>query len=349
MRQKSTLLLAAAAALALGAAWQFGLRGSAPAVVDIAPGTLVFPGLAAKLTTIARIEITSKGNTLAIARAGEKWGLADRGGFPIQQDKLRELLTGLTELRITEPRTADPAQYTRLGVEDPAATGTANLLHLLGPDGKAFAELIVGHRRVRTQGNVPESIFIRRPGEAQSWLAEGRVPADADAQLWFERDIANVRSAKIVRVVSTRGDTTLEFAREDDKLVLKSPTEHPKLDDYRIEEVGRALESLTLTDVRPISEQPGEKLGTSVITTASFMVVTATVFQAGADIWVQFAVTGDGEAKAEADILAARVKGWTYQVGAWKEKSFVPTLDDLKASEPEPAAAPPASAPPSTE
>ena len=338
MRQKSTLLLAAAAVLALGAAWQFGLRAPAPAVVDIAPGTLVFPGLAGKLATIARIEITSKGNTLAIARAGEKWGLADRGGFPVQQDKLRELLTGLTELRITEQRTSDPAQYSRLGVEDPAATGTANLLRLLGPDGKSFAELIVGHRRVRTQGNVPESIFIRRPGEAQSWLAEGRVPADADAQLWFERDIANIQGAKIVRVVSTRGETVLDFAREDDKLVLKSPTEHPKLDDYRIEEVGRALESLTLTDVRPISEQPGEKLGTSVITTASGMVVTATVFQAGADIWVQFAVTGDGEAKAEADILAARVKGWAYQVGAWKEKSFVPTIDDLKASEPEPAA-----------
>ena len=47
---------------------------------------------------------------------------------------------------------------------------------------------------------------------------------------------------------------------------------------------------------------------------------------------------GDSEA---AQKLAARVKGWTYQVGAWKEKAFVPTLDDLKAEE-KPAAAPPA-------
>ena len=351
MRQRTTLLLAAAAVVALGAAWLFGVRGTPPAQIDIAPGTLVFPGLAAELGTVARIEITSKGQLLAIAPANGKWGLADRGGFPVQADKLRELLTGLTELRITEPRTADPAQYNRLGVEDPAATGTANLLRLLGADGKPIAELIVGHRRVRTQGNVPESIFIRRPGETQSWLAEGRVPADADPQLWFERDIANIPGAKIARVVASRGETTLEFVREDDKLALKSPAEHPKLDDYRIEEVGRALESLTLTDVRPAAEQPGEKIGTVVVTTTDGMTVTATVYKADKDIWAQFAATGEGDAKKAADELAARVKGWAYQVGSWKEKSFLPTIEDLKASEPEPPAgtAQPVPAPATTE
>jgi hypothetical protein len=270
---------------------------------------------------------------------GGKWGLADRDGFPVQADKLRELLTGLTELRITEPRTTDPTQYGRLGVEDPAATGTSNLLRLLAADGKPIVELIVGHRRVRTQGNVPETIFIRRPGQAQSWLAEGRLPVDADPQLWFERDIANIPAAKVAHVVSTRGDTVLDFARDGDKLALKAPAEHPKLDDYRIEEVGRAMESLTLTDVQPVAKQPGEKLGTAVITTTDGMTITATIFKADKDIWAQFAATGEGDGKKPAEELAARVQGWTYQVGAWKEKSFIPTMDDLKASEPAPPAA----------
>ena len=26
-----------------------------------------------------------------------------------------------------------------------------------------------------------------------------------------------------------------------------------------------------------------------------------------------------------------RLAGWTYQIGSWKEKSLVPTMDDLKA------------------
>ena len=83
------------------------------------PERWCFQGLAEKLQQAARVEITHAGQTLVITKGPEKWGLADRGGFPVQQDKLRELLTGLTELRLTEPRTSDPAQFSKLGVEDP--------------------------------------------------------------------------------------------------------------------------------------------------------------------------------------------------------------------------------------
>ena len=341
MQQRTSILLAVAAVAVLGAAWQFGIRTAPPAQVEIAPGTLVFPGLAPKLGQVNRIEITSKGVTMGIVQAAGKWGLADRGGFPVQQDRLRELLTGLTELRITEARTSDPTQYTRLGVEDPSPTGTANLLRLLGADGKPMLELIVGHRRVRTQGSVPETLFIRRPGEAQSWLAEGRLPLDADPQLWFERDIVSIPAAKIAKVVATRGEIALEFGRTDGAFTLVAPTEHPKLDDYRIEEVSRALDALTLTDVRPAAEQPGEKIGTSLITTTDGMLVTATLFKTEKDLWAQFGVVGSDAAKEAATALAARLQGWSYQLGSWKEKSFLPTMDDLKATEPEkPADAP---------
>jgi hypothetical protein len=341
MRTRTTVILSAAAVVALGLAWQFGIRATPSAQFEVSAGTLVFPGLAAKLGQVAKVEIQSKGVTLDIVQAKGKWGLADRGGYPVQQDKLRELLTGMTELRITEPRTSDPTQYNRLGVEDPGSpTGTSNLVRLLAADGKPVAELIVGHRRVRTQGNVPETIFIRRPGEEQSWLAEGRMPADADPQLWFEREIANIPGASVAKVVSTRGDTELDFARNGDKFELTAPAEHPKLDDYRVEDVSRALESLTLTDVHPAKQEPGEKIGNAVVTTAAGMAVAVTVYRADKDIWIQLAAIGTGDAKKDADALQARVGGWAYQVGAWKEKSFVPTMDDLKASEPEKPADP---------
>ena len=336
MKQSTSIALAVVGVIALGAAWQFGVRSNAPAQMEAAAGSLVFPGLASKLGQVARLEISTKGQTLALTPKDGKWGLTDRAGFPVQSDKLRELLTGLTELRFTEPRTSDPAQYARLGVEDPGTTtGTASLLKLLDSAGKPIAELIVGHRRVRTQGNVPETIFIRRPGETQSWLAEGRLPVDADPQLWFERDIANIPAAKITQVLSTRGDTTLEFVRDGDKIVLKSPVDHPKLDDYRVEEVARALDSLTLTDVQPATKQAGEKIGNAIIDLTDGMQVTADVYRNDKDIWVQFAATGKGDGAKPAADFAAKTKGWTYQVGAWKEKAFVPTLDDLKASEPD--------------
>jgi hypothetical protein len=337
MTPRRTLILVALGVVALLLGWQFGTGSGERS--STAPGTLVFPGLAAKLQTAARVEVMHANKTLVIARHGDIWGLADRGGYPVQQDKLRELLTGLTELRITEARTALPSEYALLGVDDPKLiTSTANLLRVLDADGKPIAELIVGHRRVRTQGNVPESIFIRRPGEAQSWLAEGRLPVDADPQLWLDRDIADIPKEKIAKVTTTRiatgGDVTMEFVHDGDKFTLATPADHPKLDQYHVEDVFGALDGLTLTDVKPGAEMPGTKLGTSVLTTTDGMTVTATLYKAGKDIWASFAVAGSGKAEAEAKKLAARVTGWAYQVGSWKEQAFLPTLDDLKASEP---------------
>jgi hypothetical protein len=344
MKIRTSLALVVVAVLALAAGWYFGVRLAPSSQSSVAAGTLVFPDLAPKLQAATRVEVQHQATTLVVAKDGDRWVLPDKGNYPIQQDKLAALLTGLTELRITEPRTSDPAQYSRLGVEDPKGpAATSNLLRVLDAAGKPIAELIVGHRRVRTQGNVPETVYIRRPGEAQSWLAEGSLSVDADPQLWIDRDIMSIDRAKVASVTVSRGDETLEIKPDGDKAVLAAPADHPKLDDYKLDDVLRGLDSLTLTDVKPAAQEPGAKIGSSVYTTTDGEKITATVFKMGdgdkAEIWAQFAATGDGASKADAAKLQARVAGWAYQLGNWKEAALVPTLDQLKAAEPAPAAA----------
>jgi hypothetical protein len=56
------------------------------------------------------------------------------------------------------------------------------------------------------------------------------------------------------------------------------------------------------------------------------------------NILVRFTTSGADKAKEEADRLGAKLAGWTYQLGSWKEKSLVPVIDDLKKSEEKPAA-----------
>jgi hypothetical protein len=100
-------------------------------------------------------------------------------------------------------------------------------------------------------------------------------------------------------------------------------------------------------------------VGKSVFSTSDGLTVTASLYRAPPDavakadaaatpdadrkVLARFSVTGDDKAKAEADRLQARLAGWTYQLGAWKQKSLVPSLDDLKA--PAPAAASAGAAP----
>lgn len=333
--------------LAVGGGWYFGTATNPVSQAEMDSGKLMFPNLAPKLKDAAKIEISSQGKKLVIERKNDIWGVTERSGYPVLETKLRGMLTALTELRLVEPRTADPEQFSRLGLENvDAKDAKSSLLRVLDGSGKPILAVLVGHRRVRTQAKVPEQVYVRRPGETQTWLAEGNLTADADLQLWLDRDVLNIDAKKIAAATATRDGHTIAFARKDDKLVMTRPVDHPPLDEYRVDDVARALEFLTFQDVQPDSAKVGEELGQGDFTTTDGLTIHATVFKGDKDILARFTVSGDDKAKAAAAKLDARLKGWTYQLGSWKEKALVPTLDDLKKAPEKPAAAAPAAAAP---
>lgn len=335
MTPRALLGLAIAGALALGGGWYFGTASAPPRKAAMDAGRLMFPDLTAKLKDVARIEITGKNRTTAIALKNGVWGLEDRGGYRVQETKLRGMLTALTELRLVEPRTSDPALFGRLGVEDPATEkeGTANLLRVLDAAGKPIVSVIAGHRRMRTQGNVPEQVYVRLPGDSQSWLAEGGLQADTDPQVWLDRDVINVQQWRVAKVVATRPAGTVELVRDGDKLKVTKPAEYPKLDAYKIDDVARALESLTFVDVKPATEPLGDLVGEAVFTTQDGLDIKVVVHRLDKDSWTTFSVTGTEKVKSDAEFSQARLAGWAFQTGAWKEKAFLPTIDDMKAAE----------------
>ena len=356
MRTGTLVALCVVGAAALGGGWYFGTAHQPTEQTSVASGTLMFPGLAAHLAQAARIEITHQGTTITLARIGDKpeapWGLVQRGMYPVQTTKLRGMLTALTELRLVEPRTSDRAQYGRLGLDDAdQKTSTADLLRVDDAAGKPIAELLVGHRRVRTEGNVPDQVFVRRPGEAQTWLAEGSLQVDADPQLWLDRDVANIDHSRIATVVVYHGDGELDFTAKDGKLVLTAPANAPKLEDYKVDDLDRGLELLTFEDVAPekdaAANKVGDPVGTSVFTTTDGLAVHVTVSKGEKDIWARLSATADGpgatdKTKDEAAKLNAKWGGWIFQLGAWKQAALTPDLDALKAPPPTPT---PAAAP----
>jgi hypothetical protein len=342
MRARAVIILVVVGVSALVGGWFLGTATTPPERTAIATGGLMFPDVAPQLKNAAKVEITHQDNVTVIEKRPDgAWGVASMHDYPIQETKLRGLLTSLTELRLAEPRTSDPAEFARLGVDDPQTKGSsADLLRILDAGGKPLVELIVGHRRVRGQANVPDEVYVRRPNENQSWLAEGTLQIDADASQWLDRNILNIGHERIASVTSTRagaGESAppLVFGQVDGKFALTQPKEHPKLEDYKVDEVGRALEQLTLQAVRADADAPGSEAGHAVFTTNDGLVVNVTTLHADNDVWARFAVSKtDDKVKAEAERLGGRLAGWTYQIGSWKEKSLVPTLDDLKAAEP---------------
>jgi len=363
MKPSTVGLLAVCGVVALGGGWYFGTRTEPAEQTSIATGGLMFPDLATKLASVTKVEIAHKGKTLTIEKRPDgKWGIASMHDYPVQETKLRGLLTGLTELRLTEPRTSEPSEFSRLGVEDPSGkTAASNLLTLVDGAGKPVISVILGHRRVRSQGSGAEEVYVRRPGENQAWLAQGSVEADVDPGLWLYRDIANIASDRIASV--NVNDNALVFGKVDGKFALLQPADHPKLEDYKVEDVSRALEGLTLVSVEADADMTVPETGHAVFTTGDGLAITVHVFHApttktdkgssGDNVWARFTASGPDAVKKEADSLNQRWKGWSYEIGSWKEKALVPTVDEVKAGEPKKSAAsaapaPQAEAPPNT-
>ena len=338
MNARTATALAAAAVVILALGLYFGTQRAQ--LGDVPQGQLAFPYLTAKLQNTTALEVLHHGDTLKIARKGDSWVLPAKDGYTANQSRVRALLTALSELKLQEPRTADPADYGKLGVEDAGAKDAGSTeVRVLDDTGGAIAELIVGHQRAGSNGE-GDAEYVRKPSEAQAWLATGQLSVETDPQQWVEQDIVDIQADKIGGITVLRNGAEIDLARDGGTMNVVKPADHPKLDQYKIDDMARALEKLTLTGVKR-RPAPGDTIGQAELT-ADGMKVTVTVNKSGPDIWLQLAATGDGTAQQEAAALDAKVKDWAYQVAAWKEQALVPTMDDLKAREPPrpPAAAP---------
>ncbi len=325
MRARTTALLSALAALALIAAVLLG--GPARGRATLAPGTSAFPALTA--ATATRIEITHAGRTLTLARDGDTWTVPAQDGRAVPSGRAEALLAAMEATTLEEPRTADPARYARLGVEDAdAPNATSTLVRVLGQDGVAVAALVLGHPDPADHAG---GMFVRRPGEEQAWLARSTVAASADQADWLDMRLLDMSAEDVATIgVDGAAGAHLEFARAGDTLAVTVPAAHPRLDPNKVGDVARAVRAIDWQQARKLDPLPGTPLGRTVVTTKGGRVVTLTVALDGADGWL---ATDD-----------PNESGWAFRIPADRARAIVPAMGDLAAYVPPAPAPPPAKA-----
>lgn len=158
-------------------------------------GKPLLPNLEASLDEITDIRLRkaeSKPFATLHRQSPGHWVLAERNGYAADLGKIRRLLLALGEAKVVEGKTANPANYAILGVEDvgqPNAGGTE--VTLVAP--AKTTTLIVGH----SAGN---GNYVRRAGEAQSLLIEPPVPLDTNTRDWIDARLLDISPEKIQRI-----------------------------------------------------------------------------------------------------------------------------------------------------
>ena len=177
-----------------------------------------FPALRENPDAVAKIILSSPAGTITLVReTGDRWAALERHGYPVDRKRVRDLVVALADMRLIERKTAQPERYDRLEVEAPdAENAESELVRLEAADGTVLAEAIIGKQRYRLTGTEPSGTYLRRPDEAQSWLASGGIQIDREVARWLDGEIVDLDPEAIRRIeIQRAGESSYAAVRDD--------------------------------------------------------------------------------------------------------------------------------------
>jgi hypothetical protein len=182
------IALVVAAVLAISGALYLSTQRNLP---RDAQGTALLPSLANELNTVTTLSVR-RGRaipTVTVHQQSGRWTIAQLGDYPADVSKLRKLLLALSDAKIIEEKTSNPASFPIIGVEDPSSPGaTGAEISISAHDGKHA--VIIG--KPTGAGN-----FARRAGEKTSYIVEPGISFEAEPRYWIDPHLIDIAAGSI--------------------------------------------------------------------------------------------------------------------------------------------------------
>lgn len=180
--------------------------------------TLLYPD-AKVFTTATQVQLKTQQETLTLVKINDKWGIAERNNYPVQPEKVQEILQSLATLKIIEPKTTNSILYDQLDLADlKNESSKAYQIIVQNEQQQELANLLVGKREAFQDGaNYLERIFIRKTGEQQAWLVQGLLALNMNISDWLAQPLLGVISGGDIK--------TLTLAKPDlSKIIIAKST-----------------------------------------------------------------------------------------------------------------------------
>jgi hypothetical protein len=355
MTRRNLQVLAIAAVVLLGAGiWLSSHRSREQADLG---GGVVFPDLKSALGDVSEIRLSrGDGSKTTLRKNATGWVVAERN-FPADPQRVRELALALADLKIIERKTSDPANYPKLGVEDikPGTAGT--LVEVVTP--KKTWDFIAGKA---AEGR---AIYIRRPKEAASALAEPSLGVDPDQKRWVDRLLTDVPSADIhdISVKPAAGAPYLltRAQRGDADLTLGAvPRGRKAAGNFALNGQADALIAFNFDDLRTAPASAPVAADHATYRTFDGQVIEFTGHKEADKAFISVAASRDAALAAQfpapkpaapapasapaptpagntVERLNARAQGLEFEIPLYKYEGIFKPLEDLLEKLPEPA------------
>jgi len=312
MNAKKFYVLIAAAVIALAAAWYIN-SSNAPQTGVSAQAQPVLSELHEHVNDVNAITLTGAGDKVLVTlkRGADGWSIAEKSGYPADLAKIREFLIKLDQATLTEAKTSNPKLYGELGVDDVKDAKSTGVLVTLGGLAKPLA-IIIGNYNGAGGGGT----FVRRAGEAQSWLAGGNLTAAKTITDWEQRNLADIASTRLHSVTLTNPDGKVLKVYKDAQgdanfKVADVPKGREVASEFVANELGSVLSGLNADDVFAAKDMaPPDKAWKDEYAAFDGLTISATGWEQGGKDHAQFVARLD-ETAANAWVDAVQAKAKT--------------------------------------
>ncbi|HKW54578.1 MAG TPA: DUF4340 domain-containing protein [Stellaceae bacterium] len=337
MSSKGLIGLVIATAAALVVAILLAVRGGSSSS-DPQSGAAVLPELTQRGNDIARLTLVHGPSKTTLMRKGDQWVVEEKSGYPADPTKVRQALLGLAELRYVEAKTRKPDLYPRIEVEDAGQKDAKSTLVTASTEkGDLLGEIIAGKHRIDQLGGGVDGIYVRKPGDLQSWLARGTLDLPGDTLGWLDRKLIDLPQDKLKEAVLTQADgSKVDLARDKPEapLALKGAPANAKLKEGATSEPASVLAGLEFADVRPAADVTFPSAGVAHAEYTDFdgRTIKLTLVEQDGKSWAHIEASGSGDAEKPASDLNAKLAPWVYALPDYKAKALKTKLSDLVAT-----------------
>ncbi len=298
-------------------------------------GEKVFPDLLERVNDVAGVVIESANGKITLENGTRGWTMKEREGYPARTVKIKRSVLGLAQLQLSEAKTRREEKFAKLELQDLDVKGAkSKRVKLFDGAGKVMADLLVGKRRGTLAGTTGGGLYVRKPGDQQTWLAAGDANFSGTTESWLERNIVNIKGARVQTVVIRHPDgeiVKLSKAAETTKdFTLDTLPEGKKVNlQFDLNAIGKVLADFQFDDVKKDSGGFDDDTAvrgmtaTEVLTFDGLFVQVRVIKRDGAH-WLRLEATGEGAEK-----ITARTKGWIYKISDYAASNLTKRLADL--------------------
>ena len=308
----------------------------------------LIPGLAENLNEVSGLTIYGAGEKVLtnLVKTEKNWVVKERDDYEADIKLIRNEFDSLKTAKIIEAKTANPDNYSKLGVEDLSTAEAQGIKFSIAGLADAV-NIIVGNNGTGDKNTQ----YVRREGESQTWLIDKKLNLKRDSSQWLRKDIIDIPPERISKItikhpqeelitIENKGESEYEFV-----LVNELP-EGEKTSESEVYQVANALSSLQLEDVALLKNVFNENV-TPVVTTFQThdgLSISISTFESNEGTYSHFAIEFDPNdvvkedklddsdaalnsdpeaAKKLAETLTARIAQWAYVLPGISQDALV--------------------------